>query len=411
MLCTLKLLKTLTVFTGIYRMYNDMYIDSQNHLQAVKMTYEMNHQRRNFILYSDDAHLPCFPTQHRDESNYLLLDPSSFPTIRHHPFFEFSEHNEHSYNEYNREEKCIVDIHYYKNYKKDNEDEDDDDDCPRVKPTHPAPHPTTSTHPSTPHPTSSSHPSTPHPTSSSHSSTPHPTTSTHSSTPHPTTSTHSSTPHPTSSSHSSTPHPTSSSHPSTPHPTTSSHSSTPHPTTSSHSSTPHPTTSTQPSTPEPPHPSTRPIIPVYKPIVKNDTISVKNVTNMTIANNDTDIILDDLVDYLGCIKSPKHVHYNIWPQSVTTSYDDSNITIIEACANSCQDLSEDNRYIGIDSGTECICGSRLPTIENKRIACLACRDTDSYTCGNVNYGFVSVYKLKNIIKKPTKKPFLMWKFL
>jgi hypothetical protein len=353
MFCTLKVLKTFTFFTGIYRMYTHMYIDPNHQLQAVKMTYEANNIRHNFILAShEDHYLSCF----HGENNYALFDPIAFPYSS---GFENTNVVDNGYNTHMCP-KCTINVHNIHNiHNIHNTDEDGENKLdynpnnhneehhrpspiiPVYKPVKPTSRPVVSP---------------------------------------------------------------------TPRPSTS------------------PTPTSTPITSE------EDDIDVINPqnvtnVNRNVTYmngnetnitnitNITNVTNVTNVTNATNVqdnqptssLLD--VTYLGCIKSPKHVHYNIWPQGVTTTYDDTNVTIIEACSNSCQDLSEYNQYIGIDSGTECWCGSRQPTIENRRLQCIPCRDTDAYTCGNVNYGFVSVYKLNGVSKRPTKKPFIMWKMM
>jgi hypothetical protein len=394
MFCSLKLLKTFTFFTGIYRMYTEMYTDSNHQLQAVKMSYGVNNLQHNFILTShEDHYLSCFP----NENNYALFDPKAFPTSS----FLKTGDTFHT----PTLPKCIVNVHYnhpkptrpiipvYKNLEDEDEDEDEDfisTGHPTQQPSsQPTNKPVTTQQPSskpTTHPVTtqqpSSQPTTKPVTTQQPSSQP---------TNKPVT----------------TQQP--SSQPTTKPVTTQQPSSQPttKPVTPSSQPTTKPVTTQQPSSKPTTKPTSHPIH------TTNTTVGINhNNTNTTLnVNNNTILtILDDLVEYLGCIKSPKHVHYNIWPGVVTSSYDDTNITLIEACSNSCQDLSEDNRYIGIDSGNDCLCGSRLPTIENRRLECMACRDTDVYTCGNVNYGLVSVYKLKNVRKRPTKKPYMMWKF-
>lgn len=296
MTCTLTLLKTFTFLTGFFRIYNHIYVDSDHHLQAVKLTYDFNDHRHQFIFYSNDSYLPCFPSSSRDRTAYRLMDPSAFPyPKRVYTPFDFSEYADHR-------EPCQVDFHYHI-YENKNCSEMDDLlywESPTAKPTRKPIRPTPNLVPVYfPTPTSlHSHPPTP-------------------------------------------------SHPLTPTPTP----------TSTHKHTTFP--------PTPPSSSSPEAIP-----------------------------LDDRIEYLGCIKSPQHVHHiAVWPHSVTTYYDDTNLALIDACMNACQDLSPANRYIGMDSGTQCICGRQPPMIEDKKHACSPCVDTPQYTCGNVNYGFTSVYKV------------------
>lgn len=282
MTCTLTLLKTFTFLTGFFRIYNHMYVDSDHHLQAVKLTYDFNDHRHQFIFYSNDTYLPCFPSSSRDRTAYRLMDPSAFPyPKRVYTPFDFSEHAD------DHHEPCQVDFHYHI-YENKNCTEMDDLlywENPTAKPTRKPIRPTPNLVPVY-----------------------------------------------------------------------------------------FPTTTPRPSHPPP---TTMPPLPMTIPLTTQIPLS-----------------LDDRIEYLGCIKSPQHVHHiAVWPHSVTTYYDDTNLSLIEACINACQDISPANRYIGMDSGTQCICGRQPPIMEDKKYVCSPCVDTSEYTCGNVNYGFTSVYKV------------------
>jgi hypothetical protein len=84
-----------------------------------------------------------------------------------------------------------------------------------------------------------------------------------------------------------------------------------------------------------------------------------------------------------------------WPTSVvmpTFAGDLDNVTIVQECANMCG--QRNSVVMGIDSGVVCWCADRLPAVRGERDSfCRPCADDETKTCGDVNYGFVSVYEV------------------
>ena len=65
---------------------------------------------------------------------------------------------------------------------------------------------------------------------------------------------------------------------------------------------------------------------------------------------------------------------------------------IHQCAAECK--KEGFTYFAMESGTHCWCAQSHPDAEHLNDnMCSACADDSSHTCGNVNYGFMSIYKI------------------
>ena len=94
------------------------------------------------------------------------------------------------------------------------------------------------------------------------------------------------------------------------------------------------------------------------------------------------------------MKSPSHLPENTWNNAVEVSYKkDPNRTIVDHCIEKCVEL--DKYVMGIDSGTICKCGKTSPIKPRSNMDdfCEACSDDLNLSCGNVNYGFMSVYRI------------------
>ncbi len=111
-------------------------------------------------------------------------------------------------------------------------------------------------------------------------------------------------------------------------------------------------------------------------------------------SNKTQIVPD--FNYKYCMKSPDHLPGVVWANSVKmefgSDYQNDDLTILEECAKLCKEYS----YFGIDSGAVCKCGNNEPIKPNINSEgnCLPCYDNPQYTCGNVNYGFMSLYQIE-----------------
>jgi WSC domain len=94
----------------------------------------------------------------------------------------------------------------------------------------------------------------------------------------------------------------------------------------------------------------------------------------------------------SCVKSPLHVPNAKWSAN---SYElTGQKRIVEECASICLERPESYQYFAIDSGTTCWCSAAKPNLASKDVSlCSPCSDDSSLTCGNVNYGFMSVYQL------------------
>ena len=140
--------------------------------------------------------------------------------------------------------------------------------------------------------------------------------------------------------------------------------------------------------------------------LNNSNNTIKNTINDT-ANNITIDNEDDGEDgeddeddfdleYLFCMKSPSHLPHNTWNGAIQIDYKrDYDKFITNQCANEC--IKNKKYVMGIDSGMICRCGTNSPiNIRGKTMEefCQKCNDKSSYSCGNVYYGFMSVYKIK-----------------
>lgn len=111
-------------------------------------------------------------------------------------------------------------------------------------------------------------------------------------------------------------------------------------------------------------------------------------------SNKTQIVPD--FNYKYCMKSPDHLPGVVWANSVKmefgSDYQNDDLTILEECAKLCKEYS----YFGMDSGAICKCGNNEPIKPNINSEgnCSPCYDNPQKTCGNVNYGFMSLYQIK-----------------
>ena len=100
-------------------------------------------------------------------------------------------------------------------------------------------------------------------------------------------------------------------------------------------------------------------------------------------------------EYKYCMKSPDHLPGIAWPNSIrmefSSDYQNNDLTILEECSKLCEKYV----YFGIDSGAVCKCGNTEPIKPNINTEgnCSPCFDDPSKTCGNVNYGFMSLYQI------------------
>ena len=65
---------------------------------------------------------------------------------------------------------------------------------------------------------------------------------------------------------------------------------------------------------------------------------------------------------------------------------------IDQCAAACK--HDGFTYYAMDSGTHCWCAQSEPdAVHLSNVLCSPCADDATKSCGNVNYGFMSVYKI------------------
>ena len=153
-----------------------------------------------------------------------------------------------------------------------------------------------------------------------------------------------------------------------------------------------PTTSQTP-TLTPTNPSIRPTpTPTPTPTSITPLTTIKPSINPTVSPTPfTDYKITDT--YLSCVKSPRHLYKSTWN---TATYIDKEMNldmpIIYQCSMECN--KKHYIYYGIDSGTQCWCAMTEPDSRKLRYnMCLPCQDYSSTTCGNVNYGLMSIYKI------------------
>ena len=98
--------------------------------------------------------------------------------------------------------------------------------------------------------------------------------------------------------------------------------------------------------------------------------------------------------YLNCIKSPLHTSQDDWPNSMYYNYKlNKDETIVKACLRTCIEMNK-TVTMGVESGINCWCSEQFPSTSTQIDSfCEKCGDDRFYTCGNVNYGFVSVYQI------------------
>ena len=67
--------------------------------------------------------------------------------------------------------------------------------------------------------------------------------------------------------------------------------------------------------------------------------------------------------------------------------------VYQDCLDVCAE--RDASYFGIDSGTMCWCANELPRVTLQRSEfCKPCHDQPEFTCGDVHYGFASIYRIE-----------------
>jgi hypothetical protein len=99
------------------------------------------------------------------------------------------------------------------------------------------------------------------------------------------------------------------------------------------------------------------------------------------------------------MKSVQHLPHMSWEDSIIIEYGveyiHNKLTLIEECSRLCNDKMMN--YFAIDSGAICRCGPNQPIRPNidSEKNCSICYDDIMKTCGNVNYGFMSVYRIIN----------------
>jgi len=94
------------------------------------------------------------------------------------------------------------------------------------------------------------------------------------------------------------------------------------------------------------------------------------------------------------MKSPAHLPQNTWNDGFIESYKRNlNENITDECADHC--LENGKHIMAIDSGAICRCGHTLPIKPRSSFEefCQKCTDQSGLTCGNVYYGFMSVYRI------------------
>ena len=94
--------------------------------------------------------------------------------------------------------------------------------------------------------------------------------------------------------------------------------------------------------------------------------------------------------YLYCFKSVLHLSRGSW-EGAMLKESSKKPSVIEGCSNVCR---SGYKYFGIDSGTKCWCSRRLPRARPVRKSlCKPCFDNPELSCGDVNYGMTSLYKI------------------
>jgi hypothetical protein len=99
--------------------------------------------------------------------------------------------------------------------------------------------------------------------------------------------------------------------------------------------------------------------------------------------------------YVSCVKAPQHLHGDVWASAKQADFVYQRSTPrIHQCETHC--TQEGFSYFAMESGTHCWCAHAEPHAEHLRDAmCASCDDDSTKTCGNVNYGFMSVYKINH----------------
>jgi hypothetical protein len=80
-------------------------------------------------------------------------------------------------------------------------------------------------------------------------------------------------------------------------------------------------------------------------------------------------------------------------------------SVVSTCMEKCLRRGY-NKYFAIDSGNICWCSKRnkQPPMKDIKNICLKCSDDIYSTCGNVNYGFMSIYKIISDYTSKAKRP-------
>ena len=122
--------------------------------------------------------------------------------------------------------------------------------------------------------------------------------------------------------------------------------------------------------------------------------------------------------YLKCSKSHLHLSKNIWPNIKFMGRirkESRRKTIVSTCFDKCTRRGY-NKYFAMDSGNICWCSNRNkePPMKGVSNICLKCSDDIYSYCGNVNYGFMSIYQINshtthtinpiNHIRSKSKRP-------
>jgi len=112
--------------------------------------------------------------------------------------------------------------------------------------------------------------------------------------------------------------------------------------------------------------------------------------------------------YLKCTKSHLHLSENIWPKVKFMGRirkGSRRKTVVSICMEKCIRRGY-NKYFAIDSGNICWCSKRnkQPPMKDTKNICLKCSDDIYSTCGNVNYGFMSIYKIISDYTSKAKRP-------
>lgn len=99
--------------------------------------------------------------------------------------------------------------------------------------------------------------------------------------------------------------------------------------------------------------------------------------------------------YISCVKAPQHLHGKVWETAkfIDIAYH-TQYARIDQCASACKE--QDFQYYAMESGTRCWCAQSEPIASHMDdLFCSVCSDDSKRTCGNVNYGFMSVYKVNH----------------